>query len=179
MVRIFSAIEIDDDELLKELSYVRDTINLGFKPVETSKMHITLEFFSDISRQGVEEYKKQLGSTELGGFASEIRGVSSFPSQDHIRVVWAGLADEKKVRELYKIISHHDLESSNKHNFKPHITLLRVENTNKRRKKRLKTNIREFQDYRFGELDISKIKLFESKITNEGSKYNLLEEFKL
>lgn len=179
MPRVFSAIEIEDENILKELAYVRDTINLGFNPVKTKKMHLTLEFFQNLNTDDLEKYKQKLSSTNFGKFSTNIKGISSFPSQDHIRVVWAGLSEEKQIRELYKIISHHQLNSSNKHNFKPHITLLRVNNINIRRKKRLKTNIREFQNHKFGELTIDKIKLFESKKTSQGSKYQELESFSL
>ena len=179
MARVFSAIEIEKESILNELAYVRDTINLGFKPVKASDMHITLEFFDDLDEKGIEKYKNRLSSTQIGKFESKVQGISSFPSQNHIRVVWAGLAEEKEIRKLYKIISQHNLDSSNKHNFKPHITLLRVENTNKRRKNRLKSNIREFENHEFGLLEIEKIKLFESEITYNGSNYKLIEEFKL
>lgn len=179
MARVFSAIDIENEEVLEELKYVRDTIDLGFNKLTTDKMHITLEFFKDLDQNEINRYKRKLRETDIGSFKVDMEGVSSFPSHDHIRVVWAGLEDEKKVRNLHKIVSQHQLNSDNKHRFKPHTTLFRVNKMTKSKKKRLKNNIREFQDYKFGEIKINKIKLFESRMEGQNSKYKVLEEFEL
>ena len=179
MPRVFSAIEIENKELRKELSYVRDTINLGFNTVSQHKMHITLEFFEDLNPEQIEKYKQKLQATQIGSFHTTVKGIGSFPSEDHIRVIWAGIKEEKQIRKLYKIISQHELPSSNKHKFKPHITLLRINKPSKEQQKLLKNNIREFNDYQFGKLHVNKIKLYETQITPKGSKYKTLETFKL
>lgn len=179
MPRVFSAIELEDEKLKNELSYVRDTVNLGFNTVSQEKMHLTLEFFEDLNQKQIEKYKQKLQSTQIGSFQTSVKGVGSFPSEDHIRVVWAGLAEEKQIRKLYKIISQHKLPASNEHKFKPHITLLRVNKPSKEQQKLLKNNIREFNDYHFGNLQINKIKLYETQITPNGSKYKTLETFQL
>lgn len=173
MARVFSAVDITSEELLDQLESTRDLLDLGFKPVPGEKMHITLEFFEDINREEVDALKHAMNQISLDDFKLEVRGVGAFPSKDYIRVVWAG-AENRKMHQLYSEVSDHSVESSNNHDFAPHITLMRVENVSKGDKRKLRKALDEHQEHRFGEATVDAVKLFESKLTGNGSNYNEL-----
>lgn len=173
MARVFSAVDINDEEMLDELSRIQRKLDLGFKLVPPEKMHITLEFFKDIDQEEIEELKQAMKKIELEPFELEVEGIGAFPSKDYIRVVWAG-AENSKMHELYEQVSNHSLESSNDHDFVPHITLMRVENVSSSDKRKLKRMISDHRQHRFGRTTVSKVELFESRLTGKGSEYRKL-----
>lgn len=178
MARVFSAINIEDQKVLEELEKVRDSLDLGFNPVKREKMHITLQFFNDIDQNQIERIRKSLESVEMSPFQLEIKGIGAFPSEDFIRVLWAG-AQNGAVYELHKEVSTHDVVEDTEHDFKPHITLMRVENGNGDRKKKLKRTMREFEDHSFGSITVDSIKLYESVLNSRGTVYKELHETEL
>ncbi|MFB6147690.1 MAG: 2'-5' RNA ligase family protein, partial [Candidatus Nanohaloarchaea archaeon] len=63
--------------------------------------------------------------------------------------------------------------------FQPHVTLARVKEVTPGKKKKLQKSIEEFSDHSFGELEIDSVKLFRSRLTGQGSRYEELHEAKL
>jgi 2'-5' RNA ligase len=179
MARVFSAIEIQDEKLLEELTEVRDRMDLGFSPVRKEKMHITLQFFRDINQDEIEELKDTMDGIDVDGFNAEVSGVGCFPSRDYIRVIWAGLNNEQKFHQVYNQLSSHNVDSDNKHDFKPHITLMRVKDIGNNEKRKLQKMIREFEDHYFGEIEVTGVKLFRSDLKQGGSTYKELYSYDL
>ena len=177
MTRVFSAVDIEDQKLLDRLEDIQDTLDLDFNAVGRQKMHITLEFFKDIDSREIRKIKESMDKIELDSFKADIKGLGVFPSDDYIRVVWAGVEADKFL-ELYNQASDHPVESDNNHDFQPHITLLRVRSPSKEQKKKLKRTIREFKDYEFGKINVDELKLFESHIGGK-NKYRQIHNKKL
>jgi 2'-5' RNA ligase len=177
MTRVFSAVEIEDDSVLDELERVRDLLDHDFSPVPREKMHITLQFFPDLSDEQLDSVKKALKDVEMEEFEIQVRGVGAFPSHEYIRVVWAG-AEEKKLRELREQVVYHPVEDQDRE-FKPHVTLFRVENIQREQKRKLRRALRDFSDHVFGTQNVESVKLFESKMTENGSEYHVIEEKQL
>lgn len=178
MPRVFTAVDIEGEELLNELRRVRERLDLGFKPVSREKMHVTLEFFRDVDTQEIDEIRDSMENTSLEPFRASVKGVGAFPSRDYIRVVWAGIEDGR-FHELYDQVSGHGVESSNDHDFTPHITLMRVENVSPGKKKKLEKTLEEFREHRFGPLEVNRVKLLESELTGSGPRYSVLDEVEL
>ncbi|MFQ3307942.1 MAG: 2'-5' RNA ligase [Candidatus Nanohaloarchaea archaeon] len=177
MTRVFTAVEIENDEILDELQYIQQTLDMNFRTIPPEKMHITLEFFQDLDAEEVQHLIKHLKQVDLNSFNSDIEGVGAFPSNDHIRVVWAGVEAEE-FQKLHEEASSHDLVSDNSHEFHPHITLFRVDNLTRKKKKKLRKGMREYKDYFFGQIKVSSVKVYESRLSEEGAEYRVLEEIK-
>ena len=173
MARVFSAVEVEDEGLLDELVNARNHLDLGFSPVKKEKMHVTLEFFRDVDEQEIDELKKAMNNIDIDDFKARASGVGCFPSKEHIRVIWAGLQNEESFYRLYRQLSSHKVVSDNNHDFKPHITLLRVKNIDKDQKRKLKRSLREFEGHSFGEMNVKRVKLFRSDLGG-GSGYREL-----
>lgn len=178
MARIFSAIDIEDEEVLQKLRQVRDTLDLGFKPVKEEKMHITLQFFKDLNEEEVEEVREGLENIDTEAFTAKISELGAFPSEDYIRVIWAG-AEHPKIYGIQEKASKHGVESDDNHEFMPHVTLLRVENMSGKEKKKVQKTIDEYRNTEIGEIEVDKVKLFKSELTPEGTEYTKLAEKKL
>lgn len=178
MARVFSAIDIEDDNVLDNLVEARDRLDLGFNPVEREKIHITLEFFEDLKQDEIQELAGHLKKLELEPFKAEIKSIGAFPSQEYIRVVWAGVKSDK-IFKVHEKVSDNSLESDNSHEFKPHATLLRVKNLSRKRKKLLKNTMEEYSERSFGTVQVESIKLFESVMKPSGTEYRVIEEVDL
>lgn len=170
MARLFSAVDIEDDDLLRKLKDVRDSLNLDFRPVPRDKMHITFQFFQDLNEEEVQKVRKAVENVSIDSFTAEVKGIGVFPSEEYIRVVWAGVEEEKFTR-LYRQVSSHTVRPDNSHEFKPHITLLRVKDVSKDEKRKLQRTVREFEDHEFGTLKVDSVKLFESRLKTDGPSY--------
>lgn len=174
MPRVFSAIEIEDSNIQQRLKEIRNETDRGFKPVPEEKMHITLQFFKDIDKRELEKVKQALNSVDKNSFKAEIKGLGAFPSKDYIRVIWAGIESDE-IYDLKEQVSNHRVESSNSYEFKPHITLHRVENLKNGDKKYLHKKFEKYRDRKIADLNINEVKLFESILEEDGSRYEELE----
>ncbi len=179
MARVFSAIDIEGEELLEELEEVRDRLDLGFRPVEQEKMHVTLQFFQDIDEEEVEEVKKAMDRVSKKPFKAEVSGVGVFPSKDYIRVVWAGV-EKNDLSDIHEQVSEHGVEEDNDHDFKPHVTLMRVESLSREEKRKLRKMLDEFEKHKFGELTVDSIRLYRSELEGEnGAEHHMIHEKEL
>ncbi|MFB6189982.1 MAG: RNA 2',3'-cyclic phosphodiesterase [Candidatus Nanohaloarchaea archaeon] len=177
-MRVFSAVDIEKEEILKELERIQDKINLGFSTVARDKMHITLQFFEEVDQEQLEEIEKGLEAVSMKPFTAEIKGLGAFPSRDYIRVVWAGVESEK-LQQLHEQVSSHGVPESSDHDFNPHVTLARVRDISPGKKRKLQKSLQEFSGHDFGTLEVNSVKLLKSRLTGKGSRYRLLEEKEL
>lgn len=174
MARVFSAIELEGD-VVDQLVRFRDMIDLGFTPVPREKMHITLQFFHDATPKEIEHLKNTLDSVETQPFTLEVKDVGVFPSREHIRVVWAG-AESEEIYRLESEVSDHNVEADNQHHdFRPHVTLLRVKNLSSTKKRKLQKQLDEFKEHYFGKFQAEKVGLY----TSDRSEYTKIHEKEL
>jgi 2'-5' RNA ligase len=177
-MRAFTAVDIQDREVLLELEKIRDELDHGFNKVPTEKMHITLQFFRDVGEEEAEQIIDAMKDTDTEPFSLKLRGVGVFPSKDHIRVVWAG-AESDEIHGLKQQVSEHEVEPDNNHDFHPHITLARVDSISRTEKQDFRKKLEELEDREIGKLEVDSVKLFESVQTGNGTEYRELEEIKL
>lgn len=178
MPRVFSAVEIEDEKVLKTLKQIRNEIDHGFRPVPEEKMHITLQFFKDINKEEIAEIKQAIHSTDLEPFKAETKGLSAFPSEQYIKVIWAG-AEAEQLHELKEQVSQHEVDAEEHEDFRPHITLHRVDSIGPEEKEELQKAFEKYRDKVLAEINIDSVKLFESHIEDNGPRYEVLEEVEL
>jgi len=174
-MRIFTAIDIENHQALEKLEKVQDEVSYGFNKVDLGKMHLTLQFFQDINQEEVEEIKKGLKQAKLESFKMKVEGVGVFPSRKHVRVVWAGIESEK-IFELNEQVSNHMVPDSNDHEFHPHITLARVNGIDRTEKKDFRQKLEKLENKEITQINVNKIKLFESVHNGKNTEYKVLEE---
>lgn len=174
MLRAFSAVEIADEEVLDELEQVQEAMDLGFSTVDRGRMHVTFQFFEELAEDEIEEVKRSMDSVDFGSFQVKLKGVGAFPSREYIRVVWAGFEKERKLRRLKEQLSEHGVEEDNGNRFKPHVTLIRVRDVSGEKKRKLQRMLNDYSEHLFGEVEVERVKLMESKRTPHGTRYSQL-----
>ncbi|MFB6100837.1 MAG: RNA 2',3'-cyclic phosphodiesterase [Candidatus Nanohalobium sp.] len=177
-MRAFTAVDIEDTGIKLELEKLQRKLDFGFNLVKSEKMHITLQFFQEIEDEEAEEIIAAIKETDIEPFKLEIRGAGVFPSKDHLRVVWAGVESEE-IYELKEQVSDHSVESSNNHDFHPHVTLARVDSVSARHRKQFRETLEDVEDEVIGKIEVDSVKLFESIRTGNGTEYRELEEVEL
>ena len=177
-MRIFTAIDIENQEALEKLEKVQGEVSYGFNKVKPEKMHLTLQFFQNINQEEVEKIKKGLKQAKLESFKMKVKGVGVFPSRKHVRVVWAGIESEK-IFDLKEQVSNHSVPDSNDHEFHPHITLARVNGIDRTEKKYFRQKLEKLENREITEINVNKIKLFESIHNGKNTEYRVIEEEKL
>lgn len=172
-MRAFTAVDVSG-RLADELLRVREAVDLGFSPVRKNQFHLTLQFFEDVNEEEIEQISHAARKVETGGFQAEVEGLGSFPSKEHIRVVWAGVSGSR-IFELKEQVSCHEVEEDNEHDFHPHITLLRVNGIQPETKRKLQRSLEEFKNHDFGNLEVNSVKLYESS----NGRHRAIEEIEL
>ena len=170
MTRAFTAIPIPEEkaEKLAELQS-----ELPGKKVRPEKMHITFEFFKDLDELEVAEIKTFLEALDTKPFEVKMKGLGAFPSKSFIRVLWAGI-DSSEIKQLFEKVSENSIDSDNDHEFRPHITLSRVNDLKKTEKKKVHQALHDYSDLCFDSFTADKLVLYESEMTSEGSRYREL-----
>ncbi|MFP4229908.1 MAG: RNA 2',3'-cyclic phosphodiesterase [Candidatus Nanohaloarchaea archaeon] len=171
MARAFTAIDIPD-EVAQRLSRIQEEIGVG-KPVRPEKMHVTLEFFQDLSREEIDQTVESLEGLEFRPFKAKVKGLGVFPSKRFIRVLWAGV-DSREVEKLYKRSCSVTPESDNDHDFRPHITLSRVKDLKRGEKKRVHEALQKYSGKGFGSFKVDKLRFYRSRLQENGSEYTEL-----
>ncbi|OYT52068.1 MAG: RNA 2',3'-cyclic phosphodiesterase [Desulfurococcales archaeon ex4484_204] len=135
MVRLFIAIEIEDEDVLRRVIALRDEV-LGcskereIKGVEDENIHLTLRFIGEVSESLVPAIINCLDRcSKYSQFTMELRGVGVFPSLSRPRVIWVGVkGGASELKTLRGVLDDclRDIKRPEHQEFVPHITIARV-----------------------------------------------------
>lgn len=178
--RLFIALDIPDDEIYK-LNDLRDEIygtpnDLRWEDV--SKMHITLKFLGDVGENITELLIRRLEDIEFEKISAKFNKFSFFKKNGSLKILFANLAENKRIMELYKLIEEEcgllGFEGETR-KFYPHLTMLRIkENENIER-------LLKFNNYQINnsEFNISSFSVIKSELLRTGSEYTIVKRFNL
>lgn len=171
-MRCFIAIELPE-KIKENLRKINIDENVA-KVVKPSDYHLTLKFLGDISESKLERVKKDLSKIRFKPFGLKLDKVGFFPKRGNfIRVMWIGIMPKRKVVKLKEDIDDALLTLFDREKeFKPHITLGRVKTVKDRNK------FMEFSNLQINEgFKVNSFKLIKSELTENGAKYEPLEEY--
>ena len=181
MIRSFIAFDIDSESVIKRLSEVQKTlVNTGanLKIVKPQNIHVTMRFLGNISPNMIDSIYEEMEKVSFTPFEIELRGLGAFPTLKYARVVWAGI--KKDAEELEGISDQLEPRlqrlgfKPDSRGFSPHLTIARVRSG--RNKAELIRTIQEFEDYQFGMIKASCLRLKRSVLTPKGPIYSTLRE---
>ena len=168
-MRCFAAIDLPD-EFSEKLREIQSRLKaFGLKASFTRNHHLTLKFLGELSRQKAEHVKKALGRVRMKKFSVSLDGIGVFPGESSVRVVWAGLSPEDRIKALKKQIDESlqkDFEKDR--DFKAHVTLARVKYVKDREKFLKFLESIEVNEIKF---EVSGFKLKKSTLTTAGPVY--------
>lgn len=98
MIRLFAAVAVPE-EVAEELAH-RQTGLAGarWRPADT--LHVTLRFFGELREETAAELDDLLAGVDAPAFDLHLQGAGCFGEADHMRAVWAGVAETAALRHL-------------------------------------------------------------------------------
>lgn len=183
-MRLFIAIGAQELSFDPEISLKKLKTNLKMKEIEfrwvpQKNYHITLNFLGEVEPEKLPELKSMLHELVQGHgpFSLKLDGLGAFPSLKEGRVIWMDVQNSKLLRSLQED-GEQRLEALGyqleKRVYKPHLTLARLRNP-----RQLTDLMSPLLKQNFGELKVSCVTLFESKLGGAFPVYEPLESFPL
>jgi RNA 2',3'-cyclic 3'-phosphodiesterase len=173
-MRAFIGIPIPD-ELKPRITSIQERFSgLDIKFVEKENLHFNLKFFEELSEKDAEKLKGALEQVckSFQPFEIEVAGLGAFPNDEYIRVFWIGVKDGyQTIVSLAESIDNalSSIGYPAEDRFVPHLTLGRVRSS--RNKDDLLAKMNQLKDEEVGKMKVYEIKLFESKLGQNGSVY--------
>ena len=175
-MRVFVAVEISNDEILKNIQTFQKDVQINAKPTKIDQIHFTLEFLGEIDQEKCEQVKDIIKKISFSSFDISLKGVGGFPNLKNPRVIWIGIDDNgaKKLTGIANDIEMKltELGFENGKKFKPHLTIFRV----KKEINDISVMMKEYQTVEFGTQTVSKIKVKRSVLSPKGPEYSDLLE---
>jgi 2'-5' RNA ligase len=194
-MRIFVALDIDDairqriERFIEGVSgFASDT-----RWVRPESLHVTLKFIGEKPPEMVEEIKRVLSSVRCRPLEMSFRGYGFFPTARSARVFWIGIesgpqlaAMAKAIDQCLKVLGIPQEE----HPFTPHLTLARGGGRSgaPTRKKgdgpnknfhRLQEKLEGLPVPDFGTMAAQEFSLYQSQLSQGGSRYTKIGSFAL
>jgi len=175
-MRVFIAIEITNDKIVKLIKKFQNETKIDAKPVESENLHFTLQFIGNTSEEMSQKIGQSLQKIEFSSFDVFLKGVRVFPKPKFPRVVWIGTDEyggnmliqlSEKVKKVLE-----PLGFSPDKPFKPHITVFRI----KKKIGDISEELESGKMINFGIQYVSSIKVKKSELTSNGPIYSDLME---
>ena len=175
-MRVFVAVEISNDEILKNIQTFQKDVQINAKPTKIDQIHFTLEFLGEIDQEKCEQVKDIIKKISFSSFDISLKGVGGFPNLKNPHVIWIGI-DDNGAKKLISIANEigmklTELGFENEKKFKPHLTIFRV----KKKINDISVMMKEYQTIEFGTQTVSKIKVKRSVLSPKGPEYSDLLE---
>ncbi len=175
-MRVFLAIDLPEhvkSRIFHKFEVIAGKRLFKGKIVEKNNLHLTLNFFGDITEKQVSIIKNKLKSIDFGKIECEIGRVGVFDNEEKIKVIWFELIC-KKIEDLQgKICGVLNIKNEG---FNPHITVARVREVVNRQELLKEIKSLSFKNLKF---EVGEIVLFKSILTSSGPKYKVIEKFNL
>ncbi len=185
MKRVFIAVKvISNENTYEKLSSIRSNLHdEKIKWVDLANMHITLKFFGDTQEEKIpiinEAIVKNI-ENKFAGFSFLVKGLGVFKNIHNPRVLWLGIVNKDDLNALNDIIENSlykiGFDKSDK-KFSPHLTIGRIKYLKNRNK--LKELLNVYNEYKFQEVKVDKLIIYESVLQKTGPVYSELYTIKL
>ena len=129
-MRLFIAVVIPN-EIQKKLFSMQNKMPeevAKIKWVEEENIHMTLKFLGEVDDEKIDGIKKALSSVELKPFECSVKGFGTFPNDNYVKVIWAGIEPAESFMKLHEKIDDAllPLGFGKDSRFSPHVTIGRV-----------------------------------------------------
>ena len=173
-MRIFIAADIPNNikSILHNLQkQIVDNVKITL--VKPENMHLTLKFLGEVDKNILDEARIRLKDVKFKPFDVSLDNLGVFPHENYMRVLWIGV--KGRVNELSNKIDPAlaDLFPKEK-KFHAHITLGRIKFISDKLnfKERLKIRVE-------GSFKVNSFRLIRSELTENGPRYEILEDYPL
>lgn len=125
MIRLFVGLGLPENIKVQLAELQKNLPGALWRPME--KMHLTLRFVGNVAEPVAEEVLKELRYVRFPAFHYSLKEVGYFARGDIPHHVWAGVDEDKAIRELQEKIDHAVKKAGagqeDRFKFVPHVTL--------------------------------------------------------
>ena len=172
-MRLFIA--IDFNELKEYFIELQKRLPKNAKLSFTKTFHITLKFLGEVQPDKTDKIIEVLKKIKFEPFSVFLDSIGIFPTENCIRVVWAGIKPKGEVLELQKNIDESLKPVFKKEkDFKAHITLARVKYPEDKKQFLEQLNKIKIENKK---IEIKDFRLIKSTLTPKGPIYQDLAVF--
>ncbi len=186
-VRAFVAVDLHSalrEALAEEIKGIRATLNeFSIRWVPTENIHLTIKFLGDVAQDRLEQVTRVLDSfvVHLDPIHASVEGFGWFPADQSPRVLWVGVEEPggdlaEFAHGLEQELAGAGFEPEGRR-FHPHLTIGRVRDRS--RPNDLRTRLQAISLGKVGEMQVSELVLFRSKLSPAGARYLPLGKFPL
>lgn len=176
MPRLFVGLELPDP-VLEQLLAMREEI-AGARWQTANQLHLTLAFIGNVDDGIANSVRAGLQYLEAEPFELQLRGVGRFGSRERPNNLWVGASPESPLvaihGQIQSILKAAGLDPDERP-FKPHVTLARIG----RNAGPTDPFLARFSDVRSPPFRVSRISLFRSTLSQEGSIYEVIHRIPL
>jgi 2'-5' RNA ligase len=177
MIRLFAAVEVPPD-IAEDLKRRQQGLpGARWRPLEA--LHITTRFFGEVPENVAADLDAELASISGEPMELELEGVGAFGEGDHMRAVWAGVAENEALRQLAgrceAAARRAGLKPDSKA-YKPHVTLAYLKHAEPAR---VAAWIQGHNLLKSPPFRVTWFGLYSSWLSQQGSRYELEREYPL
>ena len=180
--RCFLAFDLENNEILRKLVNVQKLISktgANLKIINQQNLHFTLRFLGNINTDLIEKVLVKMQKIVFTPFSIELKGIGVFPNLYSPRIIWAGIAEgTKKMNNIFDQIEIQLRQlgfNPDYKGFSPHLTLARVKYG--KNNDQLTTFLKNYVEYRIGNVNLNCIKLKKSELMPTGPFYTTIKKF--
>lgn len=182
MKRIFVGIPVHVNIYITALldDFYKNFENEKVKWVDQNNFHLTIKFIGQTSDDNIPKIREVLRGAykDVPAFQVFFKSAGVFKSIQNPRVLWIGIKNTEALQRISNIteteLQKVDIPLSDKA-FHPHLTIGRIKYLKKNNK--LAALMDKYDKQYLGEQKMNSIVLFESKMTENGVKYEVVERF--
>ncbi|MEK6954357.1 MAG: RNA 2',3'-cyclic phosphodiesterase [Candidatus Micrarchaeota archaeon] len=178
-MKLFFAIEMPEEVnyKLRETLIELKKADLSASISKYHQLHLTLVFLGEKTQEEVEKIVEEARAVKMGKFPLSIESAGFFPSEEYVRVFWAGAIDENGELKLLHSKLCKALGVAPEKEFMGHVTLARIKA--RRNLNKLIEIKKKIENGGFGEFEVEEFVLMKSEIGTNGTEYSKVESFKL
>ena len=90
-MRTFVSIEINNREILDNITKFQKDVNIDAKAILPEQIHFTLQFIGEIDIVSKEKIVDAMNRIEFSKFEITLEGIGAFPRTKSPRVIWIGV----------------------------------------------------------------------------------------
>ena len=124
MIRLFAALAVPTEIGQGLQRHQSGVEGARWRPLES--LHITLRFFGDLPENQAEDLDLELSRLSGGAMEINLTGVGAFGEGDRVEALWAGVADNERLRVLAgrcEAAARRVGLKPDTRNYHPHVTL--------------------------------------------------------
>jgi len=171
-MRLFVAVPVPAGIREKAAALGMEIARDGIVPVRPGNMHLTLRFLGETEGRKLAQVESALRGIAFAPFECRVKGVGVFPSENFVKVVWAGVESVGALESLAKDVQDALRGFGGDERFSAHMTIARV-----KRKTDLHAFLETHRNDEFGSFTASSFELIESALGPGGPEYGTVEVF--